>query len=354
MLRRGSLLQSSLFLAVFTLFAGPGVAARIRALAQAAQGVDRNQVIDPRATVAAERSDFDFRSGFWMNLHHFLYLQAVLATEVHPRHAETAARDAAGAPAMSAAQKAAWDRAVSYYKQFGKLIPLESRQLADASYELSDAGNSASLAGRKLLPEMKRALEEAAPVYRALWWKQQDHLNRQWIAGAAKLGRQYGSIGPRIASLFKTEWPREKTRVEVVVYANFGGAYTMTKPTTLITISSSDPGNQGYAALESLFHEASHALIDTLQQRLASRLHAAGKTPTFQFIHVIIFYTAGEMTSETLKRNGIQDYVPYADEHGLYTGAWAHYRDICQNDWQPYIDGKIDFDEALSRIAHDF
>jgi hypothetical protein len=76
--------------------------------------------------------------------------------------------------------------------------------------------------------------------------------------------------------------------VEVVLYANFGGPYTMTEPTTLITISSSDYDSQGYAALKSLFHEASHALIDTLERQLDSLLRTAGKIPTFQLIHVII------------------------------------------------------------------
>ncbi|HLX09474.1 MAG TPA: hypothetical protein VKY89_16595 [Thermoanaerobaculia bacterium] len=71
---------------------------------------------------------------------------------------------------------------------------------------------------------------------------------------------------------------------------------------------------------------------------------------------IAVFYTAGAVISEALEQNGIRDYVPYAVKEGLYALApgWAHYQTICARDWQPHVDGKIDFDEALARIARDF
>jgi hypothetical protein len=72
-----------------------------------------------------------------------------------------------------------------------------------------------------------------------------------------------------MTSLYRAEWPREKIPVEVDFCADWAGGYTVTI-STLITISSVDPGCQGYAALETLFTEASHALVDTLDQQLAS------------------------------------------------------------------------------------
>ncbi len=340
--------MSLLLMAILALSSGPP--------AFTAASPEQEQAAARSAAVVTDQPDFDFRSGFWVNLHHFLYLQAVLATpDVRKGRAETSARDAGGAPTLSAGQKAAWDKAVSYYLQGLGEHGLLNHRLLLANYELAAAGNSASLAGRSLPAGMRAVLEAAAPVYRAQWWEQQDHLNRQWIAAAAKLVQPYGNIGPRLAALYKTEWPREKTPVEVVLYANFGGGYTLIKP-TLITISSVDPGNQGNATLETLFHEASHGLIETLGQQLDARLSKAGKTPTFQLIHVIIFYTAGAVVSEALEQHGIRDYVPYAVKEGLYARApgWAHYQTICARDWQPRIDGKIDFDEALTRITRDF
>jgi hypothetical protein len=278
---------------------GPcGAAARHRAETPQGEGVE------PTASVATTQKLFDFRSGFWINLHHFLYLQAVLATpEARKGHAETSAQAAAPAPAMSAKQKEVWDRAVHFYLRFGKRDPLRDDELIVVNYELSDAGNSVSIKNRRLSPELAATLEEAAPVYRALWWADHDRLNRTWIASAAKLVAEYGpSMSRRIAAVFQTSWPPAPTPVEVVLYANWAGAYTVTN-STLITISSADPAGQGPAALETLFHEASHGLIDNLERKLSSDIRAAGKTPGFEIVHVIIFYTAGVVTIDALGEN---------------------------------------------------
>jgi hypothetical protein len=49
---------------------------------------------------------------------------------------------------MSTDQRMTWDKALTYYRQFGGSDPLRDRALIMANYELSDAGNSASLEGR--------------------------------------------------------------------------------------------------------------------------------------------------------------------------------------------------------------
>ena len=84
---------------------------------------DQSTAIGPRTTLASDRSDFDFRSSFWLNLHQFLYLQAVLATpEAHAGRAEVAARDAAGALTMSGVQNAARDQVPQQYTNIGPQI----------------------------------------------------------------------------------------------------------------------------------------------------------------------------------------------------------------------------------------
>lgn len=313
--------------------------------------------VEPTAGIATGQKLFDFRSGFWMNLHHFLFLQAVLATpEARKGHGEIAAQDAGVAPLLSPDQKAAWDKAVNFYMQYAKRDLLMDRELVLANYELSDAGNSPSLAGRRLPAGMRAALEEVAPVYRDRWWGEHDRKNREWVQAAAKLIRDYGAqMAQRIAAAYQTQWPKEETTAEVVIYANWAGAYTVVD-STLITISSSDPAGQGEAALETLFHEASHALVDVFQKQLDGHLRAAGKTATFQLTHAIIFYTAGTITAEALAKNNIHDYSPYAIRNGMYERVkdWKHYKEICDNDWLPYLDGKTTFDAALTRMAKDF
>lgn len=292
---------------------------------------------------------FEMRSDFWLNLHHFLYLQAVLATPQARKDAAIAVDRAVPLRQMTPEQRIAWDKALTYYRQFGDRDPLRDRALITANYELSDAGNSSSIEGRQLTPEMKAALQEAAPVYRALWWNDQDQKNRQWIERASLLVRKYGkNLSSRIALVYRTTWPANKIPVEVVLYANWAGAYTTTHD-TLITVSSVDPANQGDAALEILFHEASHALIDSLQEALLNQCRAQAvtlKPPTLW--HAILFYTTG-----TLVREQLPGYTPLADSIGLWKRAWPMYIGPLKTDWQPYLDGKTSFNSAVASLVKD-
>lgn len=317
--------------------------------------VRQGEGTEPTASVATGQKIFDFRSGFWMNLHHLLYLQAVLATpEARKGQAEDGARAAEGSPSMTPEQRAAWDKAVHFYMQYGNLDVLRDRNLIAINYELSDAGNSASLSGRKIPADLLAILEEVAPTYRALWWSADDRRNRDWIAAIAKLVHEHGAeMTQRIANIYATPWPSEPVTTEVVNYANWAGAYTVTNG-TLITISSADPSGLGYAGLENIFHEASHAMIDNLQKQLNRNLRAVGKTPNFDYVHVIIFYTAGVITTEELAKDGVHDFVPYAIKNGLYDRGWQHNRQVCVNDWLPYLQGKTTFQNALAKMAQDF
>jgi len=310
--------------------------------------------VEPTASIATNQKIFDFRNGFWINLHHFLYLQAMLATpDARKGHAEESAQFAS--PAMTDAQKAVWDKAVQFYLKYGKRDALTDDELVQVNYELSDAGNSATLQGRALPPALKSTLEAVAPVYRALWWSEHDRRNRAWISAAAKLVAEYGlAISKRLAAAYQTEWPKERTTVEVVMYANWAGAYTVTNG-TLITISSTDSQGQDQAALENLFHEISHALIDHLQGQLYTAIRAKGKKPGFDVVHVIIFFTAGVVTTEALAGRGVHDFTPYAIQYGLYerVPGWKRDQDICEKDWRPYLEGKTTFNAALARIAED-
>lgn len=291
---------------------------------------------------------FEFHSGFWINLHHFLYLQAVLATPGARKDGALAVQRAIPVREMTAEQRAIWDKALAYYRQFGSSDPLRDRKLIKANYELSAAGNDRSLAGRNLSPEMIAALGEAAPVYRALWWGEQDRQNRHWIEVASRLVHEYGqSLADRIVVIYRTPWPAEKIPVEVVSYANWAGAYT-TLNSTLITVSSLAT-DQGDAELETLFHEASHALVNLIEEAISSQCTADGvvlNPPTLW--HAVVFYTTGELVKQL-----IPGYDPLADTVGLWKRAWPMYIGPLEKDWQPYLDGKVSFNSAIANLVKD-
>jgi hypothetical protein len=43
--------------------------------------------------------------------------------------------------------------------------------------------------------------------------------------------------------------------------------------------------------------------------------------------------------------------VPYAVREGLYRRGWDDYLKLLNKFWQPYLDGKSSFDDAISRMV---
>ena len=142
--------------------------------------------------------NFEFRSNFWLNLHHFLYHQARL---------RPGATSPGGTPSLSglarnvqpvnvaemtADEQKAWNEALDYYAANlsgrdllfnGDMVNIKNRLV---EWEKQPDVNLSGLRA-----ELIAALTKAAPIYRARWWSEHDGANRTWIA----------AIEPRIAAM---------------------------------------------------------------------------------------------------------------------------------------------------------
>jgi hypothetical protein len=301
---------------------------------------------------------FEFHSGFWINLHHFLYQQARLrrrpAAEV-PDSSDALTRD----------EQQAWAAALDYYaSDLSHRDLLLNSDMVNINNRLAEMEACADLSGRSsrecasgLRQEHIAALERAAPVYRARWWPNHDQSNRTWIALVGPMVRQFGAeLARQLAATYQAEWPTRRLRVDVVFYGGPFGAYTSLDPAHL-TISSSDPRNQGYAALEVLFHEASHTLARAVRDAIVRECRARSKPIPRDLWHALLFYTTGEIVKRALNvpdRSAASNpgsYTPYAYRYGLYARGWNHYQRVLERYWQPYLDGKADFDAAVARLV---
>jgi hypothetical protein len=301
---------------------------------------------------------FELHSGFWINLHHTLYLQA------------RQSRDGRGSPSgtsvptrRTASERLAWDAAVSYYQAnyadkdllFNTELILLKNQLGDfeGCDELSGAKQKTCDAG--LPAKLTKILEAAAPVYRAHEWPDHDRANRNWIAGVAPLVREKGlGLAERLAEVYQARWPKQRIRVDVAASANWAGAYTTLDPLR-VTISSTDPRNQGSAALEILFHEASHGIAEPVQQAIIRECRQREKAIPRDLWHALLFYTTGEVIKPVFNTQNAsaQDaqYTPYAIRERLYQRGWDDYLHLLTRFWQPYLDGQATFDDAIARMV---
>jgi hypothetical protein len=327
-------------------------------------------ILVPLSSAAKPQSDstygplpvFELHSGFWTNLHHTLYQQAR-----QQRDKQSSAPKAVPAVRLSDVEQRAWDVAVAYYVAnyagkdllFSTEMILLKNQLGDFEDcdELSGASKKTCDAG--LPPKITQVLDSAAPVYRAHWWSEHDRANRKWIAAVSPLVRNRGlELAQRLAQIYQTNWPVEKIRVDVSSYANPAGAYTTLDPLR-VTISSADPRNQGTAAFEVLFHEASHGIAEPVQAAIVRECRQRDKPIPRDLWHALIFYTTGEVirpviTSPTAGAAGDvpgAEYTPYAVREGLYTRGWDDYLKLLTRFWQPYLDGKSSFDDAIARMV---
>ena len=315
------------------------------------------------ALIKNQRSDarngstypFDFHSGLWINLHHFLYEQAFLRKQSATSEQSASSTTGVNTP-LTSEQRQQWDSAVDYYtKTMIKRDLLFDREMATINDQLGESEGAPDLTKSGLGSDLIRILEGVAPIYRARWWPQHDRANRFWIAFVTPLVQQFGqTLISQLTAAYKARWPTDLIHVDVVEYANWAGAYTTFDRAEKVHITmSTDPGNQGFAALELLFHESSHSMVDprncAVAEAITRECRAKNKPVPKDLWHAIIFYTAGEVTKRNLSEYGVSDYVPYG-YRGLYARAWPNLQRPLELYWQPYLEGKVDFDKAISNL----
>jgi hypothetical protein len=309
---------------------------------------------------------FEFHSGFWVNLHHFLYHEARARMFPNLKQAGPAG------PALSAAEQKTWNDAVSYYvSHYAGMDLLINIDLILLKNQVEDFEDCDELTGKKkprcdagLPGNTGTILDSAAPIYRAHWWPDHDRANRRWVARVAPLVREQGvGLSERLADIYQTHWPREKIRVDVCAFANSVGSYTTLDPLR-VTIASTDPRNQGPEALEVLFHEASHGIASPVEEAISRECKQREKPIPRNLWHALIIYTTGEVLSPVFKDStapkGAGDAPPQPVRPGVVPNAlqdilsqrgWEQYHLLLNLYWQPYLDGKVSFEDAIAHLV---
>ena len=308
-------------------------------------GAPRRPAAEPIATVAS----LAFHSNFWLNLHHVLYADAWDRPPVVTGPARLAGESIHRQWTLDPEEAKAWQAAVDVYAEAYRHRDLLFDRGMTA-IKMALGGASDDLASADIPADLRRALEQAAPVYRKHGWAADDLANRAWIARAVKhVGVLAPEVTEKLSRLFRTPWPSTAVRVDAVRVGNRQGAYTSIGPDWIVA-STSNPSNQDWAAAEIVFHESSHLLIQPVVGALreaASRAHA---TPPAVLWHVVLFYVTGEVTRQALASRGIE-YVPYLDKTGLFDRAWPSLRRPVESSVPDFIAGRITLDEMATRLV---
>jgi hypothetical protein len=289
---------------------------------------------------AQPRALFSLHSNPWLNLHHFI---------------RAAARGVPVAAEFSDDERAIWNAGVEFYKPYAARDLLFDDGMVEIKWALHTAENKTTLEGISLDSGLRTTLERVMPIYMKHWWAAHDRANRAWIAGAQPLLDRHGAaLAKTVTAVYGATWPTEPMPVDLAWVAGPVGAYS-TGPPRHIMMSSSEASSGGNAALEMLFHEASHHWGQVLGNGVFQAAKDLGVTVPPQLPHSVLFYTAGELTTREFRAHGITDYVEYSTRADLYTRmCGAGCREKIIEHWTPRLDGKRSIDEALSSLVASF
>jgi hypothetical protein len=285
--------------------------------------------------------------GFWLNLHHFLYVLGRAqnkAPDMQRRAVVNAPVDQEnGLKGQSESTRQNWDSAVRFYADgLSKMDAVFDQKLIAVTHAMRVPPN-ADAAVLKVDPELRATLMRAAPIYREIWWPKHQAENNSRVRDFARLIEQHGEkVRAYITRAYQMEWPKNGHVVNISAYTNWAGAYSTAGD--LIVISSLDEGSRGSLGLESMFHEAMHQWDDAMMARL-SRLSSEHQTapPRPGITHALIWYTAAEAVKSV-----IPNHVGYAESGGMWKQKqMGSFKPGLDKFWKPYLDGRLTLDEAL-------
>lgn len=294
----------------------------------------------------AEVSRLEFHSSFWLNLHHTLYAAAwARRPEAGTLRARAGALPAPLDAPLSDEERQAWTTAVDFYdRELANRDLLFDRRLSQMKPLLSRGNVSAPEVG----DDVRKVLQQAAPVYRKHYWPAHDRVNRAWIDATVNDIRQVApEVIGKLERFYGVKWFDSPVRIDVVWIGNRQGAYTTTEPVHAV-IAAGVPDHKGWNSVEIVFHEISHKLIHPLEADLSKVLGERVKQHR-DLWHVVQFYLTGAAVQQTLRVRKIE-YTPFLYQ-GLIDRAWPQYRDVVDKVWRLYADGVIDRDEAVRRTV---
>ena len=248
--------------------------------------------------------------------------------------------------------RAAWNGAVDYYAKIISPSGSNARQQYLLRVQLAGFDEELKDDEARQFVEIARSFRAAAtPAYRACRWASQNEKNRRWIGELQpRLAANEQKIGPRLEELYRKKWTGLPIPVDVVQTVDWSGANTILRDAgsghILISIENSDR-----AALEVVFHEASHILMGRdapVQQALTSAASAVGLPMPGDLWHVVLFYTTGEAVRHVLEDGGKPAYTPMLYE--IFERGWSGYRKPLETAWRPYVDGKRTLSEAAASL----
>jgi hypothetical protein len=302
----------------------------------------------PAASQPRVGSMFAFQNNFWVNLHQFLRGEIYRRRVNAPLGLDPAS--------LNEADRAAWASVLDVYTGVSKQDLIFDAEAQRIDNTLAMAGDVARLSDGLLDTSTTAALNAAAPIYRVRLWPARQRDNDAWNAQAkALIDRHETAMASALARLYHITWPLEPYLLDAVGEIGPNSAVTHAGPAGFaahIQAGAASLRNTGDAPLELLFHEASHAssVEGSISAMIEDECRRQKLAVPPNLWHLMIMYTSGAIARRELAETGRPGYKPYVDRYDQLPPAE---RSAFERDWQPYLDGKVSFQQALHDLVRD-
>ena len=150
--------------------------------------------------------------GFWLNLHHFLYVlgrvEAKMPDIKREAVAGAPADEAQGLKTLSDSERQAWRRAVTAYANgLSKLEATFDRRVYDVTNAVRRASSDRDAGSLQIDVAVAEALDRAAQIYRKAWWPQHRDANRKWLQSMQGPLKKFGpQILAYVTRVYQEPW----------------------------------------------------------------------------------------------------------------------------------------------------
>lgn len=289
---------------------------------------------------------FRFQSNFWVNLHHFVRAEA--------RRRSMGVALALPVEGLAEAERPEWNAALDAYVDLAKASLIFDERLIRVNSALAGQATSPTLPADLIEPDLAAALSRAAPIYRARLWTDQNRVNEEWITRVRPIIEKHApSMLKKLAEAYHATWPAGPILVDTSRETGPTMAYTTRGPegTAAHTTMAPEKSSDIAVAFEIIFHEASHAVDDQITRAIDEEGRKQGVKPLADLWHGVIFYTTGELAKREMGWDKDPNYQAYAYRTGVWERGWQPIRAALEKSWQPYLDGKIPFERAVSGLV---
>ncbi|MEQ8364463.1 MAG: hypothetical protein RH948_16425 [Cyclobacteriaceae bacterium] len=268
---------------------------------------------------------FEFYSNYWINLHHFLYQQAKGSQLEKLQEDGSALIDIGEVKIIRGLvekDRSILNAAVTYYRDH--LIEKTLFQLGDIRVWLQGLHSDGVITDTTVSAQYTHVLNEVAPFYSKYIWPLHSAQNQKVVEDQINWIRDLEEgVIKDLVRLSGAEWPDTKVRVDLTAYANFAGAYTVSRPAMNITISTLDPTVETSLFVETIFHEGTHLLF-SMDSPFRSSIFFLSKELGINFPrnlwHVSQFYLSGRVVQDHLKSQG-QEHELLMDVKNIFSSA---------------------------------